>query len=777
MKEASVYHLNGNRPDKGIYPSTLRLGGTDPAGNTISFTNYYMEWNGEPFFGICGEFHYSRYPHRAWRTELAKMKATGVNIVATYIFWNHHEELEGVYCWEGDRDLRRFVELCAEQGLHVILRIGPFCHGEVRNGGMPDWLFGRTFEVRSNDPAYLRYVDKLYREIGRQARGLMFKDGGPVIGIQLENEFRASAALWEVTAKQGDEYMNGGEGGAEHMRTLKELALAAGLEAPIYTSTGWGGAPILEDEVLPLYGGYAYTPWTVKRDQPLQQPTGEYVFVHFHHNTAPAGEFDPPYDRTRYPFACCEMGGGMQTWYLARFAVEPESAAAMALMKIAGGCNFVGYYMLHGGTNPLGRTGYLNESSTPRFTYDFQAPLGEFGQVRESAARLRLMHAWVRQFGGKLAQMDTALPDTAADITPDDSRTLRYAARVKGNSGFLFVNNYQDHVQMRRHEQVTFRVELGEETVTFPRHAPLAIADKLSAVFPLHLDLDGVMLQYATAQPITRIEDGSGVPHYFFFMPDGVDSELCLDADSGKLEVVEHRGAVCIRTAQEVCFVMRAGARADLRLRTAAGGELRLVVLPLQEALTLTELELKGRRRLVWCEHPVAVEGERLQLFTGGEEQVRLDIFPGEDLGALAGVGLAGLEKTLAEDGTLTCVLQTQPVSIALHLERCSDSKVALQIAEEAYSDVEDILLSIDYIGNVGYAFAGGELIHDNFHNGQPWELGLSRFRERIAGRELVLQVTPTHPEVVPADGVLSQERHAHIRDVSVRPVCRLVLA
>jgi len=156
----------------------------------------------------------------------------------------------------------------------------------------------------------------------------MFKDGGPVVGIQLENEFNAAAALWELTAKQGDEYLSGGlggEAGSEHMRILKQYAIEAGMVAPIYTSTGWGAAPFLEDEVLPLYGGYAYTPWSISEQNPDQQPTPEYVFMNYHSEESETGEFSPPYPKTKYPFACCEMGGGMQTWYLSRFQVEPES--------------------------------------------------------------------------------------------------------------------------------------------------------------------------------------------------------------------------------------------------------------------------------------------------------------------------------------------------------------------------------------------------------------------------------------------------------------------
>ena len=133
--------------------------------NQISFTNYYMEVNGRPYFAVSGEFHYSRYPYQLWEDELIKMKMSGVNIVSTYVFWNHHEEEEGVFDWSGNKNLRFFVDLCGKHGLYVIIRVGPFCHGEVRNGGIPDWLYGRPFDLRSNDEGYLSYVRRLYSEI------------------------------------------------------------------------------------------------------------------------------------------------------------------------------------------------------------------------------------------------------------------------------------------------------------------------------------------------------------------------------------------------------------------------------------------------------------------------------------------------------------------------------------------------------------------------------------------------------------------------------------
>ena len=161
MKTLSVKHI---RP-----ASYTDLGpdfsGENPQGSRLSFNNYYMERDGKPFFPVSGEFHYSRMDPRRWEDELIKMRMGGVNTVATYLFWNHIEEEEGVFDFTGRRDVRRFVQLCRKVGLYVILRVGPFAHGEARNGGLPDWLYGKPFEVRHTNEGFLACVRRLYTKI------------------------------------------------------------------------------------------------------------------------------------------------------------------------------------------------------------------------------------------------------------------------------------------------------------------------------------------------------------------------------------------------------------------------------------------------------------------------------------------------------------------------------------------------------------------------------------------------------------------------------------
>jgi beta-galactosidase GanA len=175
----STINLTKVQP-KEIYPLS-GFQGARPDGQTLSFTNYYMEIDGQPFFAVAGEIHYARLWEGYWEDALVKMKMGGVNIISTYIFWIHHEEEEGVFDFSGRRNLRKFIELCAKHNLYVIVRLGPFDHGEARNGGLPDWLYGKPCEVRSLDEAFLAYTKRLYTRLGEELAGLLCRDGGPVI--------------------------------------------------------------------------------------------------------------------------------------------------------------------------------------------------------------------------------------------------------------------------------------------------------------------------------------------------------------------------------------------------------------------------------------------------------------------------------------------------------------------------------------------------------------------------------------------------------------------
>ncbi|SFN91648.1 Glycosyl hydrolases family 35 [Pseudobutyrivibrio sp. UC1225] len=504
-----------------VYPLSQKFFGKNPAGQELGFTNYYMTIDGEPFFAISGECHFTRVAESQWEDTILKMKAGGLNIVSTYVFWNHHEEIEGEFCFDGRRNLRKFVEICAKHDMFVILRIGPFCHGEVRNGGLPDWLYGKPYDVRSNNSAFLEQVRLLYRAIGEQIQGLLYKDGGPIIGAQLDNEYMHSAAPWEMTTGISNEWVNGGRDGDAYLVALKNIAIEEGIVTPFYTCTGWGGAATPTGEMLPLWGGYAFWPWMFYGNKDYKHPaTPEYIYRDNHNNAVKSTyNFEPFYEPESMPYSCCEMGGGMIPFYNYRFHFPCESVDAMANVKLASGCNFLGYYMYRGGTNPHGlRMDYLNEHQVPKLGYDYNAPIGEFGQLRPSFYRLRCIHIFLKHFGHLLCPMTTILADDNQGLIPEDNSYLRYAARTDGESGFLFINNYQDHIEQADKVNESITIKLKDKEITID---DLSIAAGEEAILPINLDMDGVRLEYATAQLLSRVETDTSLI-YIFFRPAGM---------------------------------------------------------------------------------------------------------------------------------------------------------------------------------------------------------------------------------------------------------------
>lgn len=723
------YSINIDRPNKKIFSGHIKLGGQGPSGNHIGVTNYYLTWNGKPYFVVSGEFHYSRYPREHWEEEILKIKAGGVNVLATYVFWSFHEETQGVFEWEGEKSLRHFIELCGKHDLKVILRIGPFAHGEWRNGGLPDWLYGQPLEVRSNHPLYLYYVRRLYTQIGQQVSDLMFKAGGPIIGVQIENEYMHSGAPWEIIdLYQVPEYASGSREGAEHLKVLKSMAIEAGLDAPIYTITGWGGAPIIEDESLPVYGDYAYPVWF---DEPF--PSSLYTFFDSHaHPTAEPNHKLPYY----YPVACAEMQGGIQIRYNNRPVVPPESLEALGLVRIGSGCNWVGYYMYHGGTNPIGRRSYTNERFHPRRSYDFQAPIGEYGTIRDSYRYLKVLHLFLHSYGEALCPMGTLLPEGAEAIKPEDVDQLRFCVRASDGAGFLFVNNFQDHVETRDLEDVCFNINTAEGMLRIPGRGSLTVRRNVSFILPINQRLGDAWLSYATLQPLTVLRYGD-IIHYFYFVPEGLDPEFCFHSDQ-----LRHVSGAQSQTSEGGRTYLKPtiGREFSMDIETASEQKLKITSLSRSEAEHIWRAEAWGAERVIYSTADLSFTKSQVEAQVTGDTEIDMMVWP-----AVSAVleSKDGLEQ--ASTGNCTRLHVSVPkVEVGFEVETINDRKHLLRlIVNDPIDELNELFLNIDYEGDTGMAFIDGELVADNFNNGQLWSIGLKRFLPAILEKGLVLVFHP----------------------------------
>lgn len=787
----TVHHheINTAIAPKKIYTDKLKLGGKSSKGDEIDVNSYYVSVNKKPFIPIAGEFHYSRYPSQYWDESIKKMKAGGINVIATYVFWNMVEEKQGRYNFEGSNNLREFIELCAANDIYVIVRIGPFDHGEIRNGGLPDWLLGKPLMVRSNDPLYLSYVEKLYDEIGKQLKGLYFKDNGPVIGTQIENEYQHSAAPWgltypgqpyDMTASERDqgvthEGVSVAEGanpyaelGNDHMKVLKSLAIKAGMDTPLYTATGWGYAAIIPNESLPVTAAYAYPFWTDKKDL---SPFFLYKDMHALPDYAPVR-----YTPQDYPAFAAELGSGIMSVYSRRPIAEHKSFDAMINRCLGSGCNGIGYYMYHGGSTAKGAT-YFNDEAygLPKISYDFQAPIGEYGQVREGYHRLKLLHYFIGEFGQTLAPMATILPEGNDKITPENLSSLRYAVRAKGNSGFLFVNNFQDDAEVADKKDISIKIKTGKGAVTIPAEGGFAIKGGENAMFPYNFDLNGSNLIYATAQLLTKGTDGK-MPYYVFFKPEGVAAEFLFE-DKG-IQVEAGQGTV--NKKGKNIWVTCPADTTQFTIITK-GKKTTVLVLTKAMALTATQVAINGQRHLLFADGVALQDGASVSILSGAAHNFTVSVYPKITTGVSTRTGTVSVDNS---GGVFTVVSVNQPKkTFAVTTKKIGEQKYTLQLPA-SLDGLNDVLLQVKYKADTAMGFLDGELVTDEFYKGIPWQIGLRKFMPQSAGREMVLYFRPLHkdatylndlrPEDVPDFG--DESTLLSVDDISFIPQYQTIL-
>jgi hypothetical protein len=788
---AQVIGVDASAPAAAPVTGHLQLGAAKtPKGSVLGANNRYLTLDGQPWMPVMGEFHYSRSPAATWEAELGKMKAAGITVVASYVIWNHHEPKDGAFDWQGNRDLRRFVQLCGKLGLKAVVRVGPWVHAEVRYGGIPDWVVD-GMRTRGDDPQYLRHVARLYREIGQQLKGSLWKDGGPVIGLQLENEYNLSGP---------------GEG-AGHIATLKKLALQAGMDVPYYTVTGWDGAQYPSGQVTPVFGGYVDEPWAVSTTELPPKETYAFRFDSrvsgdLGAQTKSHGPGTAETDIDKTPFLGAEYGAGLPFMYRRRPVVSPDDIASMLPVQLGSGVNLMGYYMFHGGRNPVGGT-TLEESSisggyndTPAINYDFQAPLGPDGQQRPVLGYLRPFHYFIAGFGDRLAPMTVRKPDVTP-AGPQDLQTPRVSVRSSGDSAFVFVNNHVRQYPMPA-QSLQFDVKLAGGTVRFPRQA-VTVPNGAYAIWPVNFDLDGTRLRYATAQPVARLDGGADGITYVFAAAAGVPVELALEAGGATVETSASR----VTEQGATILAVTPGTSRALTIRRAGAKPVHLLVLTAEQSRQLAVGEIGGQRRLVLSGQQTWFDGGKLHLRSVGDAAMRFAVYP-----ALARAPKAQHPlRTQGNDGVFQAYEATLPAvrltATATPLREARPApavmkgglaKAAIQPIPEAWRSaatwridvqpdalkhVDDALLQIDFTGDIGRLFDGTRLADDWYYSGYGWQAGLKALAAKNALSLAVLPLRADAPVYIPKEArpeFGAQAQIARVNQVSLVPVYQLTV-
>lgn len=460
-----------------------------------SVNTQYFTKNGKPYTVIAGELHFSRLPKERWRETLLKMRECGINTVSTYVFWNYHEEIKGQFDFAGDKNIAAFLQICRDIAMPCILRIGPWCHGEVIRGGFPKRIHKMT-KKRCDNPQYLAEVKEFWQGLYKEVKPYL--DGETVIGIQLENEYTGST---------------------EHIRTLRKIAEEIGYETPFFTMTAWpSGKP--DNDFLPMVGGYPDGPWNYGKK--ALKPNNRFAITPakteseiggdlFKSNAEEKGVYD------NIPYASCETGPGNQVTQHRRPYISEKDGYGVCFAKFASGVNWLGYYMFCGGANPNDRlmqenrlTGYPN--NYPIIDYDFQAPISRYGVCRAHGDRLRLMHLFISEFDNEICTKQAYFPKWKSN-NPNDISFLKCSVRADENGGgYFFASTYEKGLKYNDFKDVNVTFKINDTIINLP-----SVDIKAGSIFfyPFNIKLGSVHFDYILAQPIVKTENDGKTICYF----------------------------------------------------------------------------------------------------------------------------------------------------------------------------------------------------------------------------------------------------------------------
>lgn len=352
--------------------------------------------DGKPFRFLSGGLHYFRVHPEQWEDRLRKARLMGLNTVETYVPWNLHQPRPDRFVLDGGLDLPRFLDLAAAEGLHVLLRPGPYICAEWEGGGLPSWLLTEPdIRLRSRDPRFLAAVDDFFRRLLTPLQPYLASRGGPVLAVQVENEYGA----------YGDD--------TAYMEHIAGSLRACGVDVPLFTC----------DQPVDLERGAL----------PGVLATANFGSRSAHHLAALRAQ------RPEGPLMTTEFWIGWFDRWGARHVVRDADDAARELDEVLAAGASVNFYMFHGGTN-FGFTNGANDKHTYRPTvtsYDYDSPLDEAGDPTEKYTAFRdviakyapVPDAPVPAPGAKLTVPAVPLTQSAELLASADELSSRIASR------------------------------------------------------------------------------------------------------------------------------------------------------------------------------------------------------------------------------------------------------------------------------------------------------------------------------------------------------------
>ena len=298
----------------------------------------------------AAELHYPRIPRPYWEHRIQMCKALGMNAVCMYVFWNIHEQQEGVFDFSGQNDIAAFVRLCQKHGMKVIVRPGPYVCAEWEMGGLPWWLLKkRDIKLREKDPYFMERVKLFEEKVGEQLAPLTADKGGPIIMVQVENEY----------GSYGED--------KPYVSNIRDILRKVGFDKVLLFQCDW--STNFEKNALPDLL------WT------MNFGTGTDVLKQFRR----LRELRPD-----SPMMCSEYWSGWFDGWGSKHETRPAAAMVSGIKTMLDNDISFSLYMTHGGTSFAQWAGANNKGFAPDCTsYDYDAPISEQGRATEKYYELR----------------------------------------------------------------------------------------------------------------------------------------------------------------------------------------------------------------------------------------------------------------------------------------------------------------------------------------------------------------------------------------------------
>ena len=709
----------------------------------------YLVIDGKPRFIFGGDFNYTRTPRDHWQDRLLKMKAAGLNTVTFYAIWAYHEPSRDSWNWSDNHDLAHFIDLIHNEGMWAIARLGPFVHGEWRNGGLPQWLVDELGpKVRTNAPEYLELTRKWYEQVLAIVVPRLITRGGPIIILQLENELGSAGS-------KGDDIARGSvdpEENAKHVLFYYKIIREHGVDIPIIDINHFPGREKIENLIDT---GGCYITSCFGREGEFPSMTTEKWNSH------------------KRPRISIETMGGMFVryfdWPSYRHTngyqgpiVEPEFIEAITYHHLAEGYNGINYYIFVDGQHCENGA----ERMLPQRDMNFQAPITVVGNLRESYRVIKRIGWFLRAFEQEILRSQpneswvTAVSygrphpglESPADLfegyhkeaepVPDHllhvrkveclGRATRGLNLSESNFAFLLNTKVHGSQWLRDIRLLTnpsgIACEVWQE---YPKLIQMSLPLQRNKCLPFYVKLaPGTFLEYSTAELLDRRPFDKGV-------------QVILHADADEMTetslVLPRQGE--IKKRGEAMALWQSPH--TLRVLSVPGPDLQIICMDSETPLrfVLMERELAGDVWDVASPHGRLVAASNMSLLESRIEdkktKVRIqtnerdfDLFLLTPSAPSLSGPFADVNEKYDQEFGLYRACGTIPLpepKIAFSKRKTDTSYIwEAEIRPECLAGLTDLVLYIEYEGTSAKAMLDGRFISDHgFGRYLFWEIGL----------------------------------------------------